>query len=123
MRRARTLLVPAVLFGVLFLGGLAGGYVYRHEPARSTLDLRIASEGGAPGPRMLSGTVTSVDGSRLVLSTSAGPVTVALPAGVAVDELIRAPEGLPSGVRVNVGVQSTQYGLVLTGLVAVEGAP
>ena len=126
-RRARSLLVSGMLFSVLFLGGFAGGYVYRHEPARDTLDVRIASDspgdGAAPGVRTLSGTVTSVEGGRLTLSTASGPVTVPFPAGVAVDELLRAPEGLASGTRVNVGVQSTQYGLVLTGLVAIEGAP
>ena len=50
-------------------------------------------------------------------------MNVTLPPGVALDELVRASEGLANGTRVNVGVQSTQYGLVLTGLVAVEGAP
>lgn len=125
--RARSLLVSGVLFAALFLGGFAGGYVYQHEPARATLDVRIASdssgEGATPGVRTLGGTVASVEGGRLTLTAASGPVTVPFPAGVAVDELLRAPEGLASGTRVNVGVQSTQYGLVLTGLVAIEGAP
>ena len=123
MRRTRALFVPAALLSALFLGGLTGGYVYSHEPARNTLEVRIAADGAPPGSPVLSGSVTSVDGDRLTLSTAAGPVTVALPAGVLVDELIRAPEGLAGGARVNVGVQATQYGLVVTGLVAIEGAP
>ena len=121
--RARSLLVSAALFAALFLGGFGSSYVYRHEPARDTLEVRIASDSAAPGVRTLSGTIASVDGGRLTLSTASGPVTVPFPAGVAVDELLRAPEGLASGTRVNVGVQSTQYGLVLTGLVAIEGTP
>ena len=121
--RTRSLLVSSVLLVVLFGAGFAGGYVYSHEPVRSTLDVRIASDSAAPGVRTLSGTVTSVEGGRLTLTTASGPVSVALPSGAPVDELLRAPEGLTNGTRVNVGVQSTQYGLILNGLVAVEGAP
>ncbi|MFA7250276.1 MAG: hypothetical protein WC273_11680 [Dehalococcoidia bacterium] len=128
MSRFRPLLVPGALCAVLFVGGLASGYVYTYHPARNTLDVTVAaSAAGAPAEHApsgtVSGTVTSVDGGRLVLSTSNGPVTLTIPTGLPVDELVRAPEGLAAGTRVNVGVQSTPYGLVLTGLVAVEGAP
>ena len=119
--RARSLLMSGALFAVLFAGGFGIGYVYSHQSVRNTLDVRLTNE-GAPAGRTLTGTITSVEGGKLVLSTASGAVTVALPSNVAVDELLRAPEGLANGARVNVGVQSTQYGLVLTGVVAVEGA-
>ena len=118
--RARSLLVTGALFSVLFAGGLSIGYVYQHEPTRNTLEVRLTND-GAPTARTLTGTITRVEAGRIVLSTASGAVTVALPSNVAVDELVRAAEGLANGARVNVGVQSTQYGLVLTGVVAVEG--
>lgn len=120
--RRRSLLVSGGLFALLFIGGLAGGYVYSNEPARDTLEVVIAAPSG-DGARTVSGTVAAIEAGRLTLATSAGQVVVTLPASTPLDELVRAPGGLPSGARVNVGVQSTQYGLVLTGLVAVEGAP
>ena len=120
--RSRSLIVTGALLLLLFLTGIASGYVYRHEPARDTLDVVVASS-SSTGPRTVTGTVASVEAGRLTLTTAGGQVAGTLPAGVALDELVRAPEGLANGTRVNVGVQSTQYGLVLTGLVAVEGAP
>ena len=120
--RSRSLMVSGALLVLLFVAGVAGGYVYRHEPTRDTLDVVVAS-GSSTGPRTVTGTVASVEAGRLTLTTAGGQVNVTLPPGVALDELVRASEGLANGTRVNVGVQSTQYGLVLTGLVAVEGAP
>lgn len=119
--RSRSLLVTGGFLALLFVGGLFGGYVYTHEPARDTLEVTVASPDG-DGARTLSGTVTAVEGGRLTLATASGQVVVALPPTATVDELLRATQGLSDGTRVNVGVQSTQYGLVLTGLVAVEGA-
>ena len=114
-------LVIGALLLVLFASGLAAGYVYTHQPVRDTLDVVVSSSSSSGGPRTVSGTVASVEGSRLTLTTAGGQVTVTLPAAAPLDELVRASEGLAAGARVNVGVQSTQYGLVLTGLVAVEG--
>ncbi len=114
-------LVVGALLLVLFAGGLATGYVYKHEPVRDTLDVVVSSSSSSTGARTVSGTVASVEGGRLTLTTAGGQVTVTLPSTAPLDELVRATEGLAAGTRVNVGVQSTQYGLVLTGLVAVEG--
>lgn len=118
----RSLLISGALLGALFLVGIAVGYVYRHEPARDTLDVQVSSSGATPGVRTVNGTVASVEGGKLAVTTASGAITIALPSNASVDELLRAPEGLSPGTRVNVGVESTQYGLVLTGLVAVEGA-
>ena len=120
---ARSLLVYGALLGVLFLGGGLSGYVYKHEPVRDTLTVRVAPPAEPAGPRTISGTVSALDGTRLTVATAAGPVSVTIPPGAVIDDLVRAPGGLAAGTRVNVGVESTQYGLVLTGVVAVEGAP
>lgn len=127
--RGRALLVPAALLAALFLAGLVAGYVYSYAPVRDTVAVRVGDEpgqataGAAPGAqRSLSGTVSALDGGRLVLGTASGPVTLSLPPETPTDELVRASTGLADGTRVNVGVQATQYGLVVTGIVAVEGA-
>jgi len=122
MPSRRSALVSGALLGALFVIGLAGGYVYQHEPARDSLDVQVSSSGAAPGVRTVNGTIASIEAGRLTLTTSGGNVVIPLPPGALVDELIRATEGFAPGTRVNVGVESTQYGLVLTGLVAVEGA-
>jgi hypothetical protein len=119
----RSALVTGALFGSLFAGGFLGAYVYSHEPARDVLDVVVSGDSAAGGVRTVNGTIAGIEGDRVTLTTAAGQVVVTLPAGVPVDDLLRAPDGLPGGARVNVGVQSTQYGLVLTGLVAVEGTP
>ncbi len=120
--RTRSLLISGALFLLLFFGGFASSYVYQHEPVRDTLEVSISSD-SSTGVHAINGTVSEVRGGELTLTTAAGPITVALPAATRVDELTRASDGLPEGTRVNVGVQSTGYGLVLTGLVAVENAP
>ncbi|MSQ31078.1 MAG: hypothetical protein EXR64_03485 [Dehalococcoidia bacterium] len=115
----------AALLAGLFIAGTAAGYVYHHDPAPDVVSVRVdrpPETGAASGPRVIAGTVSALDGGRLTLATPAGPVSVTLPASVALDELRRAPGGLPAGARVNVGVEQTQYGLTLTGIVAVEGA-
>lgn len=119
----RSTLVTGALLGSLFLGGIVGGYVYSHEPARDELEVVVSADSASGGARTVNGTVAGIEGGRLTLTTAGGQVVVTLPPGAPVDELLRLPAGLPAGARVNVGVQSTQYGLVLTGIVAVEGAP
>ena len=121
-RRTRSLLVTAALFAVLFVAGAAGGYVYRYHPTHNTLDVRVTTEGSTADARTIAGTVSSLEGTRLTLSTAGGPQTITLPPGVTIEQLTRA-SGIPAGTRVNVGVLPTQYGLVLTGIVAVAATP
>lgn len=116
-------LVTGTVLGSLFLGGLLGGYVYSHEPVPDELEVVVSADSATGGVRTVSGTVAGFEGGRMTLTTATGQVAVTLPSGAPVDELLRAQGVLPTGARVNVGVQSTQYGLVLTGIVAVEGAP
>ena len=114
-------LTYAALLAALFLAAGAAGYVYRYDPQHEVVSVRVEPREPDPGPRVVSGTVASIEGDRLTVNTAAGPVTVTMSSSAAVDELVRATDGLPAGTAVNVGVESTQYGLVLTGIVAVEG--
>ena len=111
-----------VLLLALFSAGTVMGYVYRHNPQPDVVTVRVAPRPASNAPRVISGTVSAVEGGKLTLATDNGPVTVSLPSGVAVDQLVRAAAGIPAGTAVNVGVASTQYGLALTGIVAIEGA-
>lgn len=107
---------------VVLLTGIAG-YVYSHEPARDTL--LVEFEGTpAPQPTYITGSFASVEDALLRVDTAAGrqhevPSSADLP----VEDLRRLP-ALPSdGATVNVGVDDTSFGQVLTGVVIVEGAP
>jgi hypothetical protein len=69
--------------------------------------------------------VAGVSAGALTLRTDAGDVQVALPASVPVVDLAHAGDAqapLAPGTPVNVGAEQTPGGLVLTGVVAVQGA-
>ena len=123
IQRARTLLSPAaVVIGVFVLTGIAG-YVYSHEPSRDTLLVEYQGT-PEPQPTYLLGAVARVEDGSLTLATaSGGQRDVVVPPGTAVEDLERV-EAIPdTGATVNVGVDATEFGLVLTGVVAVETAP
>lgn len=121
MQVTRPRLGGPFLYALLALGvfGLAGliGYVYSHEPPRDTLIVDIQST-PVPPPSTVSGSVLAVDGSSVTLATpGGGQVTLALPADFPVEDLARLDAALPQGATVNVGVDHTQFGQVLTGIV------
>ena len=118
----RSRVLAAALFLGVFGAGTALGYVYRHDPQPEQVSVRVAAPVAPAGPRVLSGTVTAVESGKLTLATESGTVTLSLPSSAPVEQLARTPAGLAAGTPVNVGVEATQYGLTLTGIVAVEGA-
>ena len=120
-RAARPPAALAALLAGLFLAGAFAGYVYKYAPQPDLVSVRVERRAETADPRVIGGTVSAIEGGRITLATPVGPVTILLSPGLTPDELRRAPGGLPAGARVNVGVESTQYGLVLTGIVAVEG--
>ncbi len=119
VQRAR--LTPPLLYAALFLGVLllsgVGGYVYSHEPQRDTLLLQIERT-PEPAPDAISGSVVAIDGGSLTLAQADGStVMLALSADVPVEDLARLEAAIPDGSPVNVGVDNTQFGQVLTGVV------
>lgn len=119
-------LSPLLLYGLLLLGAFAvaatGGYVYAHEPERDVLlvDFEATPQ---PPPATISGSVVAIEDGTLTLATpDGGQVTLALPADAPIEDLVRLEEALPEGATVNVGVDDTQFGQVLTGIVWI-GAP
>lgn len=120
--RAGPLLLPIAAALVLFLASGVIGYVYSHEPARDTLV--VAYEGTPPpSPTYVIGAIATVEGGTLRLDVGAGGQReVVLASGVPVEALERTGALPEDGTSVNVGVDDTDFGLVLTGVVTVEGA-
>ncbi len=123
IQRARALLFPAAfVLGVFALTAIAG-YVYSHEPSRDTLLVEYQGT-PEPQPTYLTGAVEAVEGGSLTLAMgSGGHHDVSVPQGTAVEDLERVDAIPDTGADVNVGVDDTQFGLVLTGVVAIEEAP
>ncbi|MDA0270047.1 MAG: hypothetical protein O2798_05130 [Chloroflexi bacterium] len=116
--RRRSALFTVALFGAIALAGGLGGYVYSHAPDRDTLVVQVdRTPPESSGDRLVPGVMIDA------LTVDADGQVLTLPAGTHVDDLTRAEGGLPDGVAVNVGVERTEFGQVLTGIVAVQETP
>jgi hypothetical protein len=121
--RSGPILLYATLAAIVLVASGIGGYVYKHDPVRDTLLVEVDAT-PAPTPSTVSGSITRIDGATYTLVTPAGrEITLTLAPGTAVEALERLSEALDEGTTVNVGVEDTSYGQVLTGIVAVEGNP
>jgi len=115
------LLYALLALAVFLLAGL-GGYVYLHEPPRDTLTVDIQAT-PAPPSTTVAGSVVAVDGTSVTLAMPDGrQVTLTLPADLPVEDLARLGAALPEGATVNVGVDHTRFGQVLTGIVWIEAS-
>ena len=122
MARAKTLLLPFALVLALFATSATVGYVYSHEPSRDTLLVEFEGE-PAPQPTYVIGAVAAIEGDTLRLATGAGGEReVALSPDTPVEGLERLEAALDAGASVNVGVDDTDFGQVLTGIVTIEEA-
>jgi len=120
--RASPLLLYGILVAAILFGSGAAGYVYKHEPARDQLIINIQAT-PAPAPETLTGAIVSIDGDTLILSIpDGGQLTLTLPADIPVEDLTRNTTPLTAGSQVNVGVNNTTFGQVLTGIVAIQDA-
>jgi hypothetical protein len=125
MPRLAGLLSPSAwLYIAALLGAfgvaLAAGYVYEYEPARDRVVLSVDRTAPATDSRILSATVVEVSGDTLVLECDGERLELSIPPGTPIEDLQRAGSVLPAGTAINVGAEQTDFGLVLTGLVAVE---
>lgn len=115
--------LPAgILALVAALGCGAAGFVYAHEPARDEVALTIDRNRPAGASTIISGAVTRAADGRLVVEGEGGTTDLALPSTVLVEALeVVAPAALSPGTRVNIGVERSDYGVALTGVVVVAG--
>ena len=113
----RAALPLVIAFGL----GAGGGFAVAHDPSADRVVVRVEQERAADGPAeaVVGGAVVRVDGAQLVIETDGGQLAVDV-SGLAVEDLARAGE-LGVGATVNIGGEQTQSGLVLSGIVAIEG--
>jgi hypothetical protein len=120
----RRVLSTVLLLLVAALLGGAGGFAYAHDPQRDVLTIAVESAspaGAAAAP--LSGTVVEAGDGRLHLDSARGPMDLALPVSARIEELRTLPvAGLTPGTPVNVGVERSDSGMAISGIVAVEVA-
>jgi len=120
--RARPLLLPIALLAAIFSLTTFAGYVYSHEPSRDHL---VVEYEGTPPPQpdYVIGSVAAVEGDSLRLAmASGGERELTVPADTPVEVLERSEAAPEPGALVNVGVDDTDFGLVLTGIVTIEEA-
>lgn len=122
--RWRSVATTAFVLVAVFAASAAAGFLLEHEPAPDERRIFIDREAPPPGPREFSGgEVTEVGGGRIAIRTPEGIVAFELHPGAATEELRRTTEPrFATGDAVNLGGEQSEFGLVLTGIVALEAA-
>lgn len=125
MPRIRSLLVYLLALVLVFAGGLAGGFVYQHEPERDIRTVELTTDDPAADVQtIVAGELIEVGDDFIVIRIDNQDFRLALPADATFDELTRIDDPTTlEGRTVNVGGQQTVSGLILTGIVAIEGTP
>ena len=123
--RWRSIVTTAVVLAAVFAVGLVAGFLLEHEPAP---DDRHISVGRTllppPDQTFLAGEVTAVGSEVIELRTLGGPVELELHPDATAEELRRVTESrFAPGDAVNLGGEQGDFGIVLTGVVALEPAP
>ena len=121
-RQWRSIVATAVVLAAVFAAAAGAGFLFEHEPAPDERRIAIDREPPPPGPEaFLGGEVVSVGEGRLSLRTSEGVVEIAFGGDVVVDELRRVSESrFTPGDAVNLGGEQSDFGLVLSGVVAID---
>ena len=122
--RWRSVATTAFVLAVVFAASAAGGFLLEHEPVPDERRIFIDREAPPPGPREFSGgEVTEVGGGRIAIRTPEGIAEFELQPGASTEELRRTTEPrFAPGDAVNLGGEQSDFGLVLTGVVALEPA-
>lgn len=125
MPRLRSLLVYLLALLLVFAGGVAGGFVYQHEPERDIRTVELtADDPDADVQTIVAGELIEVGSDFIVIRIDNQDFRLTLPPDATLDELTRIDDPTTlEGRTVNVGGQQTVSGLILTGIVAIEGPP
>ena len=111
------LLVLLAAFGL----GVAGGFLYTHEPAPPELRTRLTA-GRAEAESSVRGTLTSIGADHIEVTTAEGARRLSLAASVPIEELTPLTGAVAEGAAVNLGGNRTESGFVITGVVVIEGS-
>ncbi|MXW35748.1 MAG: hypothetical protein F4X26_02170 [Chloroflexi bacterium] len=122
--RWRSVITTCVVLAAVFAAGAAVGFLLEHEPAPDDRHISISRPlQPPPGETLLAGEVVAVDGGSIELRTLSGVVRVGLASDAAIEELRRVAEShFEPGDVVNLGGEQGEFGLVVTGVVALEPA-
>ena len=112
------------VLAAVFAASAAVGFLLEHEPAPDERRISIDREAPPPGPpEFVGGEVTAVDGGRIALRTPEGVLEFELGPDTSFEQLRRVAEPrFAPGDTVNLGGEQSDFGLVLTGVVALEAA-
>jgi hypothetical protein len=123
--RLRSLLVYLLALAIVFTAGVAGGFVYQHEPERDIRTVQLTvDDPDAEVQTIVAGEIVEVGGDFIVIRIDNQEFRLTLPVDAAFDELTRVEDPTTlEGRTVNVGGQQTVSGLILTGIVAIGDSP
>ena len=124
IRRSRSVVTNLVVLLTVFAAGAAVGFVLEHEPAPDDRRITIHSPPQTPpAETFIAGEVTAIDGGRIELRAPGGLTALDIAPDAAFEALRRADASrFQPGDAVNVGGEQGDFGLVLTGVVALEAA-
>ena len=122
--RWRSVATTAFVLVAVFALSAAGGFLLEHEPVPDEQRIFIDREAPPPGPREFGGgEVTELGGGRIAIRTPEGVQEFELDPGASTEELRRTAEPrFETGDAVNLGGEQSEFGLVLTGVVALDPA-
>ena len=120
----RSVVTTAVVLAAVFAAGGIVGFLLEHEPAPDERHISISRPlQPAPAETLTAGEVTLVGDGRIELQTLGGLIELDLGPDVTVEELLRATDSrFAPGDAVNLGGEQGDFGIVLTGVVALEPA-
>lgn len=123
--RWRSVATTVVVLAVVFAGGFVAGFLLEHEPAPDDRHISVGrSLQPPPGQTFLAGEVTASGRDVIELRTLGGPVELELHPDSTAEELRRVTDSrFRPGDPVNLGGEQGEFGIVLTGVVALDPAP
>ncbi len=120
----RSVATTSLVLAAVFATGLVVGFLLEHEPAPDDRHISITHPlQPPPTETRIAGEVTQAGDGRIELQTLGGVVGLDLGPGMSIEELIRVTDArFVPGDAVNLGGEQGDFGIVLTGVVAVEPA-
>lgn len=118
----RTIIVTTTVCAAVFVVGLCAGFLLKYESVPDEQQIVIDRAPLPSGPEsFIGGEIVSIDSGRLLLRTTNGLTEFNFSGQETIEELQRTTElRFRLGDTVNLGGEQGDFGLVLTGVVAVE---